>query len=330
MDKISRDIESGSFSPVYLLYGEEDYLKDSYKKKLRDAVLPEGDTVNFNLFSGKGIDLKEVMDLADTMPFFAAHRLIQIEDSGLFKTGGSDLAEYLPGMPEETVLLFVEDEVDRRGKLYKTVDKLGCAVEFGRQDEKTLTRWVLKRLDAEEKKIRKDAFSLFRDMTGSDMENISQELEKLISYTMGRSEITSGDVRAVCSPVSEEDRIFEMVRAVTAKRQKEALDIYYELLSNRESPNRILALLARQYNQMLLVKDLSSQGKSTAQIASEADMKAYAVKKTLEQASRYSEKSLISAVSECVETEQAVKEGNLNDRMAVELLLVQFSEKPDA
>jgi DNA polymerase-3 subunit delta len=70
---------------VYLLYGEEDYLKKQYKEKLRSAMLSPDDTMNFAYYEGKGINVKEVIDLAETLPFFAERRLIIMEDTGFFK-----------------------------------------------------------------------------------------------------------------------------------------------------------------------------------------------------------------------------------------------------
>ena len=99
MQTINEDIKNGTFKPVYLLYGEEAFLKQSYKKKLRAAISGD-DTMNYNYFEGKGLDVNELISLADTMPFFSERRLILIEDSGFFKTSSEALAEYLPTMPD--------------------------------------------------------------------------------------------------------------------------------------------------------------------------------------------------------------------------------------
>ena len=98
MQTINEDIKNGTFKPVYLLYGEEAFLKQSYKKKLRAAITGD-DTMNYNYFEGKGLDVNELISLADTMPFFSERRLILIEDSGFFKTSSEALAEYLPTRP---------------------------------------------------------------------------------------------------------------------------------------------------------------------------------------------------------------------------------------
>ena len=92
MQTINEDIKNGTFKPVYLLYGEETFLKQSYKKKLRAAISGD-DTMNYNYFEGKGLDVNELISLADTMPFFSERRLILIEDSGFFKTSSEALAE---------------------------------------------------------------------------------------------------------------------------------------------------------------------------------------------------------------------------------------------
>ena len=70
MQTINEDIKNGTFKPVYLLYGEEAFLKQSYKKKLRAAISGD-DTMNYNYFEGKGLDVNELISLADTMPFFS-------------------------------------------------------------------------------------------------------------------------------------------------------------------------------------------------------------------------------------------------------------------
>ena len=139
MKVLNQDIKTGQFKQVYLIYGDEAFLKKSYKNRLKEAVVGD-DSMNFHRFDGKGIDLKEVISLADTMPFFGERRMILIEDSGLFKGGGADpLVEYLPGMPDTSILVFVESEVDKRSRLYKKVKDLGYAAEMGRQDARQLS-----------------------------------------------------------------------------------------------------------------------------------------------------------------------------------------------
>ena len=85
MKSILEDIKTQNFKQAYLLYGEEAYLKHQYKNKLKNALLPEDDTMNFSRFEGKGTEIPKVIDLAETMPFFADRRVILLENTGFFK-----------------------------------------------------------------------------------------------------------------------------------------------------------------------------------------------------------------------------------------------------
>ena len=321
MQTLNQDIKTGEFKQIYLLYGEEAFLKNSYKNRLKEAIIGD-DTMNFARFEGKGLDADELIRLADTMPFFAERRLILVEDSGFFKSASDALVQYLPSMPDTTILLFVETEVDKRNRLYKKVKDMGYAAELNRQDSAQLARWAGGILTREQKKITKHTMELFLSMAGDDMENIRMELEKLISYTLGREVITDEDVLAVCT-VQVTNRIFEMVSAIVNRQPRKAMDLYEDLLTLKEPPMRILFLIARQFNQLLQVKDLMGKGMDKGTIASKLKMQPFVVGKTMPQARQFGREQILSYVEFCVETEEAVKSGRLQDRLAVELLITR-------
>ena len=245
MKSLNEDLKTGQFSQIYLLYGEENYLKKQYKERFVKAMLPQGDTMNYAYYEGKGVEIREVIDLAETLPFFAERRLIVFENTGLFKSSGADLAEYIKTMPETTYFIFVEEEVDKRSKLYKAVKAKGHIVELPFQDESTLKRWILGNVRREGKQISDASVGYFLGKVGTDMQNIQGELEKLFCYTLHRDVITPEDIDAVCINQIG-NHIFEMVNAVAEKKQRKALDLYYELLALKEPPMRILFLLVRQ------------------------------------------------------------------------------------
>ena len=247
MKSVLEDIKNQEYKQAYLFFGEEGYLKKQYRNKLLQAWNPDGDTMNESRFEGKGIDVKEVISLGETMPFFSDRRIILLENTGFFKNQCPELAEYLNNLPDYLYLLFVEDEVDKRSKMFKTVKQIGRVVEFAVQDEKTLMRWVLGIMKREGKQITQRDMEHFLSKTGTDMSNIEKELEKLLCYTMDRSVITGEDIDAVCT-TQINNRIFAMVQAVAEQNQKKALDLYYDLLALKEPPMRILFLLARQFN----------------------------------------------------------------------------------
>lgn len=319
MQTLNQDLKNGTFRPAYLLYGEERYLKTSYKNRIKEAVIGD-DTMNFACFEGKGLDLDEVIRLADTMPFFAERRLIIIENSGLFKSAADKLVEYLPQMPDTVCLLFVESEVDKRSRLFKKIREIGYAAEMTRQDAAQLAGWAGAMLKKEGKKITGKTMDLFLGMVGDDMENIRMELAKLVSYTLGRDIITDDDVLAVCT-VRVTNKIFDMVAAIVGRRPERAMDLYEDLLSLKEPPMRILFLIARQFNQLLQVKELMKKGLDKKAIAARLKLPPFVAGKIMPQARQFSDEQILSYVKLCVDTEEAVKQGRLQDRLAVELLI---------
>lgn len=321
MRQINQDIKQNTFRQVYLLYGEERYLRRQYREKLKNALCDKDDTMNFNAYEGKNLPLEEIFALAETMPFFARRRAIFLTDSGLFKSGGEKMAAYLSQPNPTTFFVFTESEVDKRSKLYKTVQSKGYAAEFPLQDENTLKRWTAGILAKEGKKISERTVELFLSKTGTDMENIQMELEKLICYCLRQEVITAQDVEEICT-TRVSSRIFDMINAIAARQPRQALELYYDLLALREPPMRILFLIARQCNMLLQVKELRAKGYDNKTMAAKMGAAPFVVGKYLNQAAKFKTDVLRRAVEKCVEAEEAVKTGRMNDKMSVEILIL--------
>ena len=325
MQKLNEEIKTGQLRQVYLLYGEEAYLRSQYRDKLKTALLGVGDAMNCHYFEGKDIVAGEIIDLAETMPFLAERRVLVLENSGLFSHGGEQLAEYLQAPAPTAFFVFVEASVDKRSKLYKAVTAKGRAVEFKAQDESVLQRWILGILKREGKNITGNDLNFFLDKTGSDMENIRAELEKLLCYCMDRDVITAQDIEAVCTK-QVSNQIFDMINAIADKKQRRAMELYYDLLTLKEPPMRILYLITRQFNLLLQVKELKAKGCDGNTIGEKVGLAGFIARKYMTQASRFRVEDLRRAVEDCVEAEEAVKTGKMNDVMSVELLIVRYSK----
>ena len=321
---LQEDIKTGKFKNAYLLFGEEAYLKIQYKEKLIHALNPDDDTMNFTKYEGKGIEVREMIDLCETMPFFADHRVVLVENSGFFKNKCDELADYMKTLPDYLRLVFVEEEVDKRSRMYKAVKNCGRIVEFAKQDEKTLIRWILGMAKKEKLQMSEAAVRYLLAKTGNDMENLGQELEKLFCYCMNHTEITAADIDEICT-TQIGNHIFDMVDAVAAKEQKKALDYYYDLLELKEPPMRILYLLTRQFKLLLEVKDLVGKRYDKSSIAKTVGLHPFVAGKYMQQCRTFEKKELRNILEEAVDTEEMVKTGRLNDVMSVELFIVKYS-----
>lgn len=340
MLRLNEDLKNGVYRRAYLLYGEESYLKRQYRDRLIAALADPEDEMNVSRFEGALIDPKEIIDLAETLPFFAQRRLIIVEDSGFFgaakkgagagkKKGGAgpgaELAACLSELPDTTVLIFVEENADRRGKLYKAVRALGGDAEFHTQKPDVLKRWIRQILKKEKKSITPEALEAFLTCSGSSMETISRELEKLISYALDRDTIETEDVNAVCSGQTEE-RIFKMIDAIAEKKKHEALSMYADLLHLRISPVRILALIERQFHILMQTENLSKKGYSRAVIAAQTGVRDFAVPKNQAQMRRFGGGQLTGLLRLCVRTDEEIKSGRIDAQLGVELLIISCME----
>lgn len=324
MKRISEDIKSGNFKKIYFLFGDEDYLKKQYKDMLKKAIVGDDD-MNYSYYEGKDINVPALIDQAETLPFFAPRRLIVIENSGLFKSDGEELAEYLKEAPESTFFVISENEVDKRSKLFKTCSSLGLAVEMKSPDEMTLKKWVNKQFVDAGKKMTERDIEYFLELTGEDMTNIKNEVDKLISFVGDKEVITAKDADMIVTKQIS-NHIFEMVEAIGNRNQRKALDLYYELLTLREPPFRILALIARQFNLLLQTKELLLNNVGHDVICQKIKVPSFAVKKYIYEAKQFDMNSLKKALEACVNADEDIKSGRMSDKMSVELLIVEFSK----
>lgn len=324
MKVISEDIKKGEFKSVYLLYGEEEYLKKQYRDRLRNAIAGD-DTMNYSYFDTDNASVKDIIDVCETMPFFAEKRLVVMENTGFLKSSNDELADYIKHIPDYLVIVMVEKEVDKRNKVYKAIDSAGYVCEMKPQTTATLEKWIAGLLAKDNLKISREACDLILDKTGAGMDYIKQEIEKLVSYCQGREVVTVEDVENVCSSQTT-SHIFDMISAIANKKQQQALDLYYDLLELKEPPMRILYLIVRQFNGILQVKDLMSRGVSGKDIAARIGVAPFVAGKYQAQAKYFEMSTLLDALNECAKTEEAVKQGRLNDRLGVELIIIKYSK----
>lgn len=323
MRKINQDIKNRTFQNIYLLYGEEGYLKKQYRDRIKAAVCGE-DTMNYAYFEGKGADVNEIISIADTMPFFAEKRLVVVENSGFFKKADEKMLEYLNHLSESTVLVFVEEETDKRGKMFKKTKELGYVCEMAVQTPATLGKWIVGILQQEGKKITKETLDYFLAASGTDMSTISNELEKLISYTAGREVVMQKDISEVCSVLAV-SKIFDMVDAMGNKNRVKALEFYYDMIEVREPPMRILYMLSRQFRMILEAKELLRNGMDRKAIAEKLALAPFIVNKVLRQSEKFKEEDIKEALEECLRTEEDIKNGRMEDKTGVEMILIKYA-----
>ena len=233
---------------ITLIYGEEEWIKNEALNKIKSQSVDESDLMNYTTFEGKDLIVSNLIDTGETMPFFAEEKLIVVRKSGLFKAGRKEdtqnLLDWLKKKPNYTKIVFVEDEIDKRNALYKYVKSDFEVIEGVCPDDEALMR-ILKEackergLKIEDYLIRYLIMNLPRNIG-----HILIELDKLASY-VGKEVVTKEVINEVCV-FSLEQRVFELLKAVSQKNTSQALAIYNKLIESKESPIGVLVLIARQ------------------------------------------------------------------------------------
>ena len=324
------DIKSGDLKNLYILYGDDPYVRDTYFNMLEKALMPDNAEMNYSRYDGISLSsdelFKKITASADTMPFFADKRLITVKGSGWFKNGNEQFAKYLATLPSTTFIIFSENEIDKRKSICKAAEEKGRLIAYNKLEDKDLQNAVVAIILKNGKAIRQKTYDLFIEKTGSDMATVTNELEKLICYTGDRKEITEDDVNALVS-TRLEDNVFLLVNAMTDKDQHAALDSYYDLIRNKASVFGILSLLYKQFNAILMVKELLSAGFKTNDIADKLGCKPYAAEQRARAAARFSKYDLQEFLKDYAEVQQQIKSGSMDQKLAVERLIIKHTSR---
>lgn len=325
MKTIVNDIKSQNFKPVYLLCGDEVYLKKQFRDKLKEGILNGDDTnMNYSYYEGKQLDVADMAAVSQTLPFFAERRLIVAENSGLFEKTSEQAVKLIEDMPESTFVVFVEEKVDKRNKLYKLVKEKGYVSEMTTPNSEDLIKWTYGLFKKDNLIVSRETIVYLLTKTGESMDNIRNEVEKLACFCDGRDTVTVSDVDQVCvTQISK--HIFDMTNAIARKDKKQALNLYADLLALKEPPLNILALMARQFNQLLMVKEMTAEGRSRNDIANKLNLQSFVANKLSDQSRAFTKEILTDAINTCIEFEEAVKTGKMTDQLVVEMIIVKYS-----
>jgi len=332
-------IERGVVAPVYLLYGEEDYLRTQILTKFKQALLPEGMAdFNLDILDGREVTSAMVADLAGTLPFMADKRLVIVQDTPFFQSrrkkdqddeedtssGDALLLNYLNNPSASTCLVFVASEgVDKRKKLYKAVEKAGQVVELTPLKSGPLAHWIEDRAASYRVKITPEAIGILIAFVGSNLYQMTNEIDKLVTYVGPGGEVTGKVVEELVGKTTESG-VFQLVDAVGEKKFQEALQILKDMILYGEPPVKILIMIARQLRLILLAKHLIRQGYSEKQAAGHLQVHPFVAQKCIKQGRNFGEEELQKSLAELTQLDLDIKTGRQDAVLGLELFLVSL------
>ena len=239
---------------LYLIYGAEDYLTEYFLLALKSVCLPEGDDgFSYKKFDGPELDLTALTQALDAMPFLSERTFLELRNIDLNKLPEPEQYIALLGnIPSYCTVVFIETagyEPDGRLKLNKFLKEKGRAIHFLAQDIPSLSKWVIRRFDAQNKTIDTELARYFIMNCGDRMNLLIPQIEKIAAYAKG-ARITQGDIDAVGDRLLEAD-VFTLIDKICARDEEAAFKTLYRLLQSKEnSAFSILALFGYQLRRL--------------------------------------------------------------------------------
>ena len=327
--------------PAFVLYGDS-FLVPRRQAELV-AELGAGDVLEANrhLLSGSQLRAQELIGVCNAFPFMDSMRVVVVE--GLLATaetrGGGrgrgrrrepsgaspaaqwqPLVEAIPVMPDTTLLVFTDGPLAANNPLLRQL-RTGCQVEeLSAPAGERLARWIKETAEAKGASISPAANRSLADLVGSDLWTLDQELEKLSLYAFGR-EINESDVQLMVSQVREAS-IFVAVDAMIDGRPAVALKLLHQLKEDGKEPSYIISMVERQLRLLALARDSMDRGLPSGEMGSRLGVTSdFVVRKTVDQARRHSMEGIVWRYNRLLETDLAIKQGQLTPELALELLV---------
>ncbi len=328
MKELKQDLASGAPRSLYVLYGEETYLRDYYFGKLREQLVGGAmEEFNLHILSADQVTPRSLEDTIDCLPVMSQRTMIQITDFDLFRGREEDRKEFariLAEIPDYCCVVFVYDLVpyqpDNRTKLAAAIRDHGLAVQFARQEQGDLIDWIRRRFRALGRDITPDVARYLIFQCGDLMNGLIGEIEKVGAYARG-ARITQQDIDAVVIPQLDAV-VFQMTDAISAGNFDKAASVLGDLYQMQEPPVKILFSLGKQIRQIYSARLALEARRGTDYLVQLWGMRsAYPAQKLLDSARRFNLDWCRWAVVRCGEADMAMKSGSDGNEVLTTLLM---------
>lgn len=334
MKDLKKQLKENNIGKLYLFTGPERFLVRYYEKEIVNRLLDEhSKTFNYTVIENK-TSMNDLSDIVSTFPAFSERRVVVVKDNPAAKgSGEKNWNTFFESLPDYICLIFVLDDVDKRTAFFKSISKHGFIVEFKKQGEAALVKWVTNVFSSYGKKISKQDAAFFVGMLEPDMTLLKLEIEKVAGYLGDKTKVSREDILNVVTK-SVKTKIFDLTDAVSQNQTASAIRIVDDLLQVREPIHFILAMLSRHLGILMKIRKLEEKRIPQTEMAKIAGVPSFVIGKTRKQASYFTADALKKLIRECMETDLAIKSGKMNPRLALELFILKwkqyaFSASPD-
>jgi DNA polymerase III subunit delta len=288
----------------YIYAGQEVFLIEEELYRLKDR-LGDGASMNLATYNAEeSLNINEVLDLCNTLPFLSERRIITIRNAGRIPEKDLDtILSYLKNPSETTILILTLEGEKPSEKLLKKFSDHTEIIRFDPLKNKAdRIRWVMDRAIKQGKKIDKDAATLLADMTGTNMWFIATEIEKLCLYIASRPSITISDVQDLVMRTNEPS-IFSFLDSLFEKKK----DVLFKLYEIELAGISELEIISRIENQIIVHLQVHTGGNWK-----KSGVHAFVAEKALARKAIWSPPQLLDLLKEIRDIEQRIKSSSIS------------------
>jgi len=330
---------------LYILSGQDDFSLtqslEEIKREIGDQTVLVG---SVTMLDGTQVSLEQLRPFCETVPFLAGKRLVIIK--GLlerFESKGrairqkkttptsrqdeyKSLGAYISKIPDSTVVVLLENRIANNNPLFRELADKAVVKSFPLLKEPRLREWVQKQVKGEGGSISPQAVALLAKLVGSNLWVMTSEINKLILLSSGRR-IEEDDVKALVS-YTQQANVFAMVDAIVEFRVELAEQLLQRLVQSGAAPAYLLVMLSRQVQMIVRAKELGKQRKPKTEIQHRLGIiQEFVLRKTLEQASRYSLPRLRGVYHHLLEADLSIKTGKYGGELALNILVAELCQR---
>ena len=324
---LERHLERRTLRPLYLFYGEEEFLMHRALKRLEKALGEQTGGPPLKVVrEAQEVDLSEFLAQSREAPLWGSGQLLVLRRVELYPTANLQaINDYLDRpAPRAWVILLAEGLKARdlgKNPVWGRLQREESALGFFRLREGELYQWLAQEAQVLGKDLTLPAAQRLVEIAGDNLSELTQELEKLALFAGAEKTLTPGLVARLASH-SRTYSIFVLVEALGEPSVQKRLSALDHLLDLGEPPAKILGMLARQLR--LLIRFKETGGGAPPELARSLNLPQGVLKKLARQASRFSEGALRSHLFLLHQTDYHLKTSTGTPRLWLEWCLLQM------
>ena len=323
--KLKEQLKQGNMQKIYLLCGEEKFLRNLYFKQIKDAVLSGGMAeFNYDLFDGDSAEFDSFTDAIERYPQMADKKIVVARNTPFLKTADCQkkMLALLNDLPDFCVTVFVEDDTAKIKKdIVAAIEKNGAVVDFEKQQPSDLRSYINRRFADSGKKMKIVDMEHLVEVCGRSLESIDTECGKLIAHAGDADVISRSDIEKLVTPPTEY-KIFEMSDKLLTKDADGAYALLREFKNNKEQPTVIISIIYSQLSLLYMFKRLIPERVNAAEFL--PPNRRFLARKLEQNQKKYSERLLRDVMECCAHSDIAIKTGKLEGYTALEIIMAKM------